>query len=136
MKAKLEADLATAIQGKVVKVKGTNFRDTDKTELAACLPQPFPSHPKVPCPCFVCLVCFFLEEHLLFSSLFSFTCSDHRARESEKIWGHISLPRSSAGVIADSLLLRPHSRGGGQARSQPTQHLLQFDSVIIVSLLV
>lgn len=65
MKAKLEADLATAIQGKVVKVKGTNFRDTDKTELAACLPQPFPSHPKVPCPCFVCLVCFFLEEHLL-----------------------------------------------------------------------
>lgn len=38
--------------------------------------------------------------------------------------------------IADSLLIRPHSRRGGQARSQPTQYLLQFDLVIIVSLLV
>lgn len=104
---------------------------------AGSMPSPaIPLTPESSMPLFCLFGLFLFRRTSSFSSLFSFTCSDHRARESEKIWGHISLPRSSAGVIADSLLLRPHSRGGGQARSQPTQHLLQFDSVIIVSLLV
>lgn len=61
MEAKLEAKLATATQGKGSEGQGTNFRDLEEMELAACLPHPLHSLPKVSCPC--CFV--FSEKHHL-----------------------------------------------------------------------
>lgn len=45
VEAKLEAKLATAIQGKGSEGQGANFRDTEEMELAACLPPSIPLAP-------------------------------------------------------------------------------------------